>query len=95
VLFARHAPTSLDMWSSNVELSVVCDHPLDVRLDKTSGIGCSSCDTPMMTTACTLDRAPELTVNTCKSFRGQLRACEPPLPTRKTPELPRLPKLGR
>jgi hypothetical protein len=95
VLFARHAPTSLDLWSANVELSVVCDHRMEVRLDKTSGIGCSSCDAPMMTTACTLDRAPELTVNKCGSFKGQLRACEPPLPTRRTPVLPMPPKLGR
>jgi hypothetical protein len=95
VLFARHTPTSLDLWSANVELSVVCDQRMEVRLDQTSGIGCSSCDTPMMTTACTLDRAPELTVNKCGSFKGQLRACEPPLPTRRTPLLPMPPKFGR
>lgn len=94
VLFARHAPTSLDMWSTNVELSVSCGHPLNVRLDKRSGIGCTSCDAAATAMACRLDQAPKLTVNKCPSFRGGLPECVAPLPTRRTPPIPMPPKLG-
>jgi hypothetical protein len=95
VLLARNAPTALDMWNTSIELSVSCAEPLDIRLDKTSGIGCTSCDTPATATACRLDQAPELTVNKCKPFKGHLPACEPPLPTRSTPAIPMPPKLGQ
>jgi hypothetical protein len=95
VLFARHAPTALDMWNVDIELSVVCDQRMDIRLDKTSGIGCTSCDSAEAATACTLDRAPELIVNECKSFGGKLSACEPPLPPRRNPFVPMPPKLGQ
>jgi hypothetical protein len=95
VLFARHAPTSLDMWNVDIELSVVCDQRMDMRLDETSAIGCTSCDSAETATACTLDRTPELIVNECKSFRGKLSPCEPPLPARRAPFVPRPPKLGQ
>jgi hypothetical protein len=47
-----------------------------------------------MATACRLDGTPDLIVNPCKSFRGKLAACEPPLPTRRTPYVPTPPRLG-
>jgi hypothetical protein len=94
VLFARHAPTSLDVWTTDIELSVSCDQPIDIRMDKTSGIGCTSCDSAETASACRLDNAPKLIVNHCKSFAGPLPACEPPLPARRTPYIPMPPKLG-
>jgi hypothetical protein len=94
VLFARHAATWLDMWNANIELSVSCDKAIDIQLDKTSGIGCTSCDTEPTASACTLDRKPELTANKCESFSGQLPACKPPLPVRMSPAIPMPPKLG-
>jgi hypothetical protein len=95
VLFARHAPTALDLWNTSIELSALCDQQVDVRLDKTSAIGCTSCDSPEHAAACRLDQAPQLTVNQCKSFQGQLPECEPPLPTPRLPHLPMPPRLGQ
>lgn len=95
VLFARHAPTSLDMWNVDVGLSVMCDQQVDVRLDARSGIACTSCDTVETVTACRLDNAPELIANPCRAFEGKLRACEPPLPARRSPYVTMPPRLGK
>jgi hypothetical protein len=93
VLFARHARTFLDLWNVEIGLSVVCGKPIDIRLDKHSEIGCTSCDQQKASTACMLDHPPALTVNPCPSLKGKLRACEPPLPMRRNPFIPTPPRL--
>jgi hypothetical protein len=95
VLFARHAPTSLDIWNGQLALSLICDQPMDIRLDHSAGIGCTSCDWAKTTTACALNAAPELLANTCKSLAAKLPGCEPPLPIMRTPLTPVPPKKGK
>jgi hypothetical protein len=94
VLFARHAPTALDIWNGEIKLSVFCDQPVDIRIDKTAGVGCTSCDAPKTTSACALNDAPKVLVNTCRSFRSKLPACKPPLPIMRSPFTPKPPKKG-
>jgi hypothetical protein len=88
VLFARHAPTSLDLWNGSVKLAVVCEEPMALRLDGSATVACTSCDAAETTSACSLAEPPRMLANACKSLGSEVPVCEPPWPTQMIPTPP-------